>query len=73
MRYEHVLSEGHKAIATVTIDRLPKGVLAIRTVRETNQALQEVSEHRRELMPLVITPGGGRDCMETHKPIGKGA
>jgi len=72
VRYEHILHEGHKAIATIMIDRFPNSVLDIQTMRETNQALQEVSEHRRELKPVVITHAGDKAFMEKHKPVWKG-
>lgn len=58
MRYEHILYND---------------VLDSQTMRETNQALQEVSKHQRESKPLVHTHGGNKDFMEKRKPIGKGA
>jgi hypothetical protein len=73
VRYEHILHEGHKAIATVMIDRLPNTVLDIQTMRETNQALQEISEHRKKLIPQGITHAGDKAFMERHKPDWKGA
>jgi len=60
VRYENILYEVHEAIATITINRPPNNVLDIKTMREMNQALQEVTEHQRELKLLVITHAGDK-------------
>ena len=58
MRYEHILYND---------------VLDSQTMREMNQALQEFSEHRRELKPLVLPYAVDKAVMEKRKPVGKGA
>jgi hypothetical protein len=70
VRYEHILSEAKEARA---INRPPNDVLDSQTMREMNQALQEVSEHQRELKPLVPPYVVDKAVMEKRKPVWKGA
>jgi len=70
VRYEHILSEVKEARA---INRPPNDALDSQTMREMNQALQEVLEHQQELKSLVPTHTGGKAVMEKRKPVWKGA
>lgn len=69
MRYEHILYEAKE---TRAINRPPNDVLDSQTMREMNQALQEVSEHQRELKPLVPPYAVDKAGMEKRKPMRKG-
>jgi cyclohexa-1,5-dienecarbonyl-CoA hydratase len=58
MGYENILYEVSAGIATITINRPPYNVLDIKTMREMNQALEEVKGRQKELKLLVITQAG---------------
>ncbi len=60
MGYENILFEVKKGIATITINRPPYNVLDIKTMREMNQALEEVKGRQKELKLLVITQAGDK-------------
>ena len=70
MRCEHILHEVKEARA---INRPPNDVFDIQTMREMNQALQKISEHRKKLIPQGITHAGDKAFMEKHKSDWKGA
>jgi cyclohexa-1,5-dienecarbonyl-CoA hydratase len=58
MGYENILYEVKEGVATITINRAPYNVLDIKTMREMNQALQDVKKRQKELTILVITQAG---------------
>jgi cyclohexa-1,5-dienecarbonyl-CoA hydratase len=60
MGYENILYEVKDEIATITINRPPYNVLDIKTMREMNQALEEVKGRQKELKLLVITQAGDK-------------
>jgi cyclohexa-1,5-dienecarbonyl-CoA hydratase len=60
MGYENILYEVKEGIATITINRPPYNVLDIKTMREMNQALEEVKGRQKELTLLVITQAGDK-------------
>lgn len=60
MGYENILYEVKEGIATITINRPPYNVLDIKTMREMNQALEEVKGRQKELKLLMITQAGDK-------------
>ena len=60
MGYENILYEVKEGIAIITINRPPYNVLDIKTMREMDQALQEVKGRQKELKLLVITQAGDK-------------
>jgi len=60
MGYENILYEVKEGIATITINRPPYNVLDIKTMREMNQALEEVKGRQKEFKLLVITQAGDK-------------
>jgi cyclohexa-1,5-dienecarbonyl-CoA hydratase len=60
MGYENILYEVKEGIATITINRPPYNVLDIKTMREIDQALEEVKKREKELTLLVITQAGDK-------------
>lgn len=60
MGYENILYEVKEGIATITINRPPYNVLDIKTMREINQALQEVKGGQKDLKLLIITHAGDK-------------
>ncbi|MBW2039173.1 MAG: enoyl-CoA hydratase/isomerase family protein [Deltaproteobacteria bacterium] len=60
MEYENILYEVKNGIAKITINRPPYNVLDIKTMRDINQALQEVKEGQRDLKLLIITHAGDK-------------
>jgi cyclohexa-1,5-dienecarbonyl-CoA hydratase len=60
MGYENILYEVKEGIATITINRPPYNVLDIKTMREMNQALEEVKGRQKELKLLVIAQAGDK-------------
>lgn len=60
MGYENILYEVKEGVATLTINRPPYNVLDIKTMREMNQALQDVKARQKELKLLVITQAGAK-------------
>ena len=60
MGYENILYEVKEGVATITINRPPYNVLDIKTMREMNQALEEVKEQQKALKLLVIAQAGDK-------------
>ncbi|MBN1254669.1 MAG: enoyl-CoA hydratase/isomerase family protein [Deltaproteobacteria bacterium] len=60
MGYENILYEMKEGIATITINRPPYNVLDIKTMREIDQALEEVKKGQKKLKLLVITQAGDK-------------
>ncbi|RLB06851.1 MAG: enoyl-CoA hydratase [Deltaproteobacteria bacterium] len=60
MEFENILYEIKDAVAKITINRPPYNVLDIKTMREINQALEDVKERQRDLKLLIITHAGDK-------------
>jgi len=60
MGYQYILYEVKGGVAKLTINRPPHNVLDIKTMREMNQALEEVRETQQKLKLLVITHAGDK-------------
>ncbi len=58
MAYDNILYEVKGGVATITINRPPHNVLDIATMREINQALEEVRANQDDFSLLIITNAG---------------
>jgi len=60
MAYERILYEVSDGVAKITINRPPYNVLDIPTMKEINEALEEVKRQEKALKVLVITAAGSK-------------